>query len=238
MKYLFILFAAVVLIYAAGACKKDSVNPRPAISAPTDSTSNSPDSSSGSSGGSTVNYPPDANAGVDLMVELRVNEGFLNGSCSDFESAITGFGWTKVSGPDSYILGNKNALSTKLSGLEKGIYQFEFMVIDGSGLFDKDTMMVIAGDISSNPRDTVFNDVGWSNGGLLWGSKAEVKNIYNYLPPGSVFRVYLQASHLSDWTELKQLSGNDYYDFFLRDGNLYIYSNFDESTKANIKIVY
>ena len=136
------------------------------------------------------------------------------------------------------MLINKNALSTKLSGLEKGIYQFEFMVIDASGLFDKDTMMVIAGDISSNPRDTVFNDVGWSNGGLLWGSKAEVKNIYNYLPPGSVFRVYLQASHLSDWTELKQLSGNDYYDFFLRDGNLYIYSNFDESTKANIKIVY
>ena len=221
-----LLFSSVICVNTS--CKKDAIEYRP-----------------GDPGDPVIpdtrvmeNRPPAANAGVDLIVELQVNETFLNGSCSYWKNKPEIFKWAKVSGPGSYNLENENAMRTKLSGMEKGIYQFEFTVTDPTGLYDTDTILVIVGEISANPTEVIFKDVNWTQSGLLWGSLAEVKNIYNDLPVGSVFKVFILADSLLDWSELAQNSDTENYTFFLKDGHLYIYSNYSESGAANIKVVY
>jgi len=186
------------------------------------------------------NTPPIAHTSGDLIVDFQVNGTFMGGSCSDAENNIKGFSWTKISGPDRFTLENKDALGTKISGMEKGIYKFELTVTDSMGLYDKDTMMVIVGELSANPTDIIFKDISWEHGGLLWGTVAEVKNIYTYLPGGSIFKVYLQTTKLPDWTEIAQYDnqGNSIYAFFLKNGHLHVYSDHDESGVANLKIVY
>jgi len=234
MKIPILLLLAISIVFANTGCEKDPLD-RPVPADPSDTSLSIPDTSIISI---PANTAPNANAGADRIVEFRANETFLSGSVSHWENDLKEFIWTKVSGPDSYTLENKNAMRTRLSGMEKGIYQFEFTVIDSSGLYDKDTMMVIVGEISADPKEMFFNDVTWSNDAVLWGSIVAVTNIYSFLRVGSVFKVYIQSTNLPAWTEVKQLDETDNYSFFLKDGNLHVYSQSDQSGVASIKIAY
>src|SRR5262245_54467481 len=75
-----------------------------------------------------TNIAPRANAGPDLFVWSPVQEATLKGSYSDPENNIKTFSWTKILGPDSFTFSNKESLSTKVSDLEGGVYQFELTV--------------------------------------------------------------------------------------------------------------
>ena len=92
----------------------------------------------------TTNHPPIANAGPDLTKILPANTITLDGSSStDPDNNITGFAWTKISGPSSYSFTNANSVQIGVTNLAEGIYKFELKVSDANGLFSKDTVQVI-----------------------------------------------------------------------------------------------
>ncbi len=91
----------------------------------------------------TNNHPPAANAGPDQAITLPVNSVTLDGSAStDPDNNITGYAWTKISGPATFNIANANAVQTPLSNLVQGIYKFELTVTDAGALFSKDTVQV------------------------------------------------------------------------------------------------
>ena len=98
----------------------------------------------------TANHPPIANAGADQIIILPTNTVTLNGSGSaDPDNNITGYTWTKISGPSFLSIANTNAVQSQVTNLVQGIYQFELKVTDVGGLFSKDTMQVIVNPASS-----------------------------------------------------------------------------------------
>ena len=89
------------------------------------------------------NRPPVAYAGTDTTIILPANTVNLDGSAStDPDNNITGYAWTKISGPASFNFANGNAVQTQVTNLVEGVYQFELKVTDASGLFDTDTVKV------------------------------------------------------------------------------------------------
>jgi len=89
------------------------------------------------------NHPPVANAGNDTTIMLPGNTVNLNGSLSfDPDSNITGYLWTKISGPSSFNITDTHAVQTPVINLVQGVYLFELKVTDADGLFDRDTIQV------------------------------------------------------------------------------------------------
>jgi hypothetical protein len=92
----------------------------------------------------SINQPPVANAGPDQIINLPTNTVTLDGSkSSDPDNNIAAYGWTKIAGPASFTVVNGNAVQTQVTGLAKGVYQFELKVTDAGGLFSKDTVQVM-----------------------------------------------------------------------------------------------
>jgi hypothetical protein len=92
----------------------------------------------------TVNQPPVANAGADISINLPTTTATLNGSAStDVDGTITGWLWTKLTGPANYALSANNIASPGLSSLELGTYTFELLVTDNEGATAKDTVTVL-----------------------------------------------------------------------------------------------
>ena len=91
----------------------------------------------------STNHPPVACAGADRTITLPTDTVTLDGSCStDSDNNITSYLWTKIGGPASLTIANANVVTTLVSNLTEGIYQFELKVIDAGGLFSKDTVQV------------------------------------------------------------------------------------------------
>ena len=91
----------------------------------------------------STNHPPVACAGADRTITLPTDTVTLDGSCStDPDNNITSYLWTKIGGPASLTIANANVVTTLVSNLTEGIYQFELKVIDAGGLFSKDTVQV------------------------------------------------------------------------------------------------
>src|SRR5688572_20224530 len=86
--------------------------------------------------------PPVANAGVDTIAYFPTGPIFLNGSGTDADNNITGYLWTKISGPSSFIFDNAKAAKTYVRHLVQGVYQFELKVTDKTKLVDRDTVQV------------------------------------------------------------------------------------------------
>lgn len=190
--------------------------------------------------------PPTAFAGEDFQLILPTDFCWLSGAYSeDGNIKVEKLLWKKLSGPASYLLGNPDSLRTKVSNLEKGIYEFELTVTNTRGLTGKDISRVVVGEMSSNPKEIIFKDLIW-NCDWDWGyCELIIKNIYNNLPAaGSVFRIYLQRDGLANWEEVihgsSQSSADARYTYILYNGDLIIYPHdFSEAEgKPNIKIVY
>jgi hypothetical protein len=90
------------------------------------------------------NQPPIACAGPDQTITLPANSVLLDGSCStDPENSITGYIWTKISGPASFNIANANGVQSQINNLVQGTYLFELKVTDAGGLFSTDTVKVV-----------------------------------------------------------------------------------------------
>ena len=88
------------------------------------------------------NVAPTVYAGNDTTVLSPVNSIVLNGSANDIDGKITGYLWTQLSGPSASIILPNNTVSTTISSLIAGTYEFELKVTDNAGGEARDTVKV------------------------------------------------------------------------------------------------
>ena len=101
------------------------------------------------------NRPPIALAGPGLTITLPIDSVMLDGSnSSDPDGKISGWQWTKISGPSSFNITNANVVQTPVINLVQGVYQFELKVTDADALIDRDTMMVTVMAVNQPPACT------------------------------------------------------------------------------------
>ncbi|MGB8195214.1 MAG: PKD domain-containing protein, partial [Chitinophagaceae bacterium] len=90
-----------------------------------------------------ANVPPVANAGNDQWIQLPTSNVTLSAAAStDADGTITGYAWSKISGPSQYTIANANSVSTTVTNLAAGSYAFRLVVSDNSGATDDDTVMI------------------------------------------------------------------------------------------------
>jgi N-acetylneuraminic acid mutarotase len=95
------------------------------------------------------NKPPIAIAGNDTAITFPLDSVLLDGSkSSDPDGKISEWKWTKIAGPASVTIANANAVTTQVSNLIQGVYQFELKVTDAGGLFSKDTIQIFVNPVS------------------------------------------------------------------------------------------
>ena len=244
MKILIVFLLVISVACSNTGCKKDEIVSR----------SGNPDTPVIPATGNTS---PVAYAGEDVFVLMPLNFAKLNGSASDYENNISRVNWSKISGPGSYAFEKQGSLDTKVKNLVKGVYHFELTVTDEMNLVDKDTMVVTVGEISTNPtnptitpgtNETLFSDLTWI---FPWYNNVEIKNFDNYIPRGSLFKVFIQRDYDATWNEVPPFDAyqpsNGLYDYFIitgphsmyNHGSLYVsYYGFDVDDTPNVKIVY
>ncbi|RZM20606.1 MAG: T9SS type A sorting domain-containing protein, partial [Pedobacter sp.] len=89
-----------------------------------------------------ANIPPVANAGGDKTITLPVNTTVLNGSGMDADGTISGYFWTKLSGPAAGDIINATSAVTNITNLVEAVYTFELRVTDNNGAIGRDTIRV------------------------------------------------------------------------------------------------
>ena len=106
------------------------------------------------------NRPPVADAGQDQIITVPPADSvILDGSASsDPDNDITGYLWTKISGPSSYAINNINGIKTKVTNLAEGVYKFELKVTDAGGLSDKDTVTI---EVRYLTAQQILGDIGF-----------------------------------------------------------------------------
>ena len=135
--FIFVLLAASVFC----SCKKESVQATmPPLPPPT-----------------SGNRPPVANAGLDQTITLPTDTVRLNGSNSiDPDNNITGYAWTKISGPTSFSIANASWVQTQVTNIVEGTYLFQLKVTDAGGLFSMDTVQVIVNQQANNSLVDIY----------------------------------------------------------------------------------
>jgi hypothetical protein len=139
--------------------------------------------------GPAVNVPPVSDAGVDQTITLPVDSVQFTGLGSDLDGSIVSYAWTKASGGTA-IIANTSSASTKVYGLEEGIYQFVLTVTDDSSAAATDTVIVtvLPLDTSTSPKVinvSIYGGVNpyvnsqWNNWDVNNGS-GNVSGLLNY----------------------------------------------------------
>ncbi len=84
-------------------------------------------------GAAPTNQPPTVSAGNNISITLPVNNVTLNGSATDSDGTIAGYGWTKISGPAAFAIATPAAASTSVTSLVQGVYVFRLTATDNDG---------------------------------------------------------------------------------------------------------
>ncbi len=93
-------------------------------------------------GSAITNNAPSASAGIDQTITLPVNSVTLSGTGTDSDGTITGYNWTKISGPATFTITNANNSQTTVTGLIQGTYTFQLKITDNDGGVAFDTLSV------------------------------------------------------------------------------------------------
>lgn len=82
-----------------------------------------------------IDYPPQSNAGSDVILYIPHNNVTLNGTLSTDDHQIVSWEWTKDSSDEAKAVDMQNTHTPylSLSHLEEGIYTFELKVTDAKG---------------------------------------------------------------------------------------------------------
>jgi hypothetical protein len=125
----------------------------------------------------SANLPPVATAGNDQYITLPVSFINLAGSGTVADGTISSYLWTKIAGPSAGTITDANAATTSVTGLVKGIYQFELTVTDSQGAIGKAHTQITVG-ASALPVN-ILNFYGEANGRnniLNWNTATEQNN--------------------------------------------------------------
>ncbi len=93
-------------------------------------------------GNAITNTSPSANAGNNQTITLPVNSVTLSGTGTDTDGTITGYNWSKISGPATFTITNSNNAQTTVTGLIQGTYTFQLKITDNDGGVAYDTLSV------------------------------------------------------------------------------------------------
>jgi hypothetical protein len=114
---------------------------------------------------------PVANAGSDQTVQLPASTFVLSGSGTTQNGTITGYLWTRISGPNVPAINNASSATTFVSGFIAGTYSFQLHVTNSSGLFANDTVVInvigiqtITLQPTNNPNEVHFAILGSTPG--------------------------------------------------------------------------
>ncbi len=88
-----------------------------------------------------TNLAPIAVAGGDQTITVD-NVTITSWGSTDVDGAITGYLWTKISGPPTYTMPNNIYASCGISGMVNGVYRFELQITDNMGAIGKDTVQI------------------------------------------------------------------------------------------------
>ncbi|WP_336515893.1 PKD domain-containing protein [Pollutibacter soli] len=81
-----------------------------------------------------ANKLPVVNAGQNQTIRLPLNTVTLRGYASDTDGTVTGYNWTRVSGPvTGVVIQTPGNAVTNVTGLQQGIYIFRLTATDNSG---------------------------------------------------------------------------------------------------------
>jgi len=237
-------FAVAILMIASIGCKKPT-STQDNISQPPPPPPPPPTPPS-----SRTNTAPQAFVASDQLVFFPTNFCILNGSAYDLENNIKSILWTKVSGPSSFHIEHADSVSTKLSDLTIGVYQFELTVTDSLGMFGKDTIKITVNQMPANTHELILENRFWI---FPWYNSIEIKNFYTLIPPEVVFKIYIRRYSSTAWVEVFPTTDNipdTKYDYFIETrlpdgagmynhGSLYIsYYGQDVSDTPDVKIVF
>jgi hypothetical protein len=91
-----------------------------------------------------VNTVPVANAGSDQVIHLPTTSGTVNASSStDADGTISGYAWTRISGPNTPTIVSASSASTNITGMIAGTYVFQIQVTDNDGATHTDQVQII-----------------------------------------------------------------------------------------------
>lgn len=134
-----------------------------------------------------TNTPPTANAGADQLIVLPTNSTTLFGGGSfDIDGTITGYLWTRISGPNTPTIVSPNGMNTNLTGLIQGTYVYQLQVTDDQGAIGTDQISIVVDPSPGNPmvrRKAImingYIPVGLDLLGSSYTNEAEALTAYN-----------------------------------------------------------
>lgn len=182
-----------------------------------------------------------ANAGSDKIVILPNTSCILRGSWSRSGSTLptVEFKWSKITGPHGGQIENPNSIFTNVSDLSQGLFRFEFQVTSNTHSTAKDTCSAIVNYLSNPLNSILFANQSWTGDGVAWGSLLIIDNIYNYISPGSVFKIYIKRDNSQNWEELiVDDESQPVYWTYLNDGTISIWCATQEYDTPDIRIEY
>lgn len=180
-----------------------------------------------------------ADANKSITIELPMNFCILNGDAYGPGRNGASYKWEEISGPASYFLETPDSLKTKVSNLEKGIYQFQLTVTTNTGETSTDIMTLKVQDASSSNKQIFFCDLNWS---CPFGCSIMLGDISLYMPAGSNYAIYIRREFSSNWEVVvpDSTSSNARYVYSIWNGAVTVFDNsyIDATDHPEIKIVF
>jgi hypothetical protein len=130
------------------------------------------------------NQSPVANAGPDQTITLPTNTVILTGSGTDSDGTISGYTWTKASGPAA-TLTNANTATLTVTNMVEGVYVFNLTVTDNAGATGTDQVTVTVSSGATNANEL---PIALAGGNISFSLPTNLANLYGsgFDPDGSI----------------------------------------------------
>lgn len=169
----------------------------------------------------------------DDLVKFPFSKIELISSFYDNEDNTASFTWTKISGPESYKIENKDLPTTLISNLVNGNYEFEFAAKDSLGLVGKDTISIHVELKPLTSKEIIFKDMFWVYD--EWGAVyLTIPSFIYFAEAGRPYQVFILQKN-SDWIEVDS-------DSYIPANNLHpglsFYFNASDPIPTSVKVIF